>query len=44
MGTAEEEEGGMNEESSVETYTLPYIKQIANGKPLITQGTQPSTL
>ena len=44
MGTVEEEEGGMNEESSNETYTLPYVKQIADGKLLITQGAQRSTL
>ena len=26
VGTVGEEEGGTNEESSMETYTLPYVK------------------
>ena len=30
--TVGEGEGGMNWESSTETYTLPYVKQIASGK------------
>ena len=30
----EEGEGGTNGESSTETYTLPYVKQIANGNLL----------
>ena len=30
----EEGEGEMNGENSMEAYTLPYVKQIANGKLL----------
>ena len=37
-------EGGANWESSSETYTLPYINQIANGKFCITQGAQCGSL
>ena len=33
-----EGEGGMSEESSTETYTLPYVKQIASGKLLYNTG------
>ena len=38
MDTTEEGEGGMNRESSIETYTLPCVKQIANGKLLNSAG------
>ena len=38
MDTTEEGEGGMNRESSIETYTLPCVKQIANGKLLYDAG------
>ena len=31
MDTVGEGEGGMNWESNIETYILPYVKQIANG-------------
>ena len=31
-------ESGMNSDSSMETYTLPYVKQIANGKLLSDAG------
>ena len=41
---AEGEERVRQTESSTKTYTLPYVKQIADGKLLITQGAQPSTL
>ena len=34
----EEEEGEVNGESSMEAYTLPYIKQIANGNLLYDLG------
>ena len=34
VDTEREEEGGMNWESSIETYILPYVKQIANVKLL----------
>ena len=33
-----EEEGGTDWESSIETYTLQYVKQIANGKLLYNTG------
>ena len=38
-----EREGGTNGESSMETYTLPYVKQIASGN-LLYQGTQTRAL
>ena len=38
MGYQEEADGGTNGESSMETYTLPYVKQIAKGKPLCDSG------
>ena len=44
MDTAGEGEGGMNWESSMEAYTLPYVKQVANGKLLTTEGAQPGAL
>ena len=31
VGTAGEGEDGTNQESSTETYTLPYVKQMASG-------------
>ena len=31
-------EGGTNGESSIEIYTLPYVKQIANGNLLFDTG------
>ena len=31
MDTAGEGEGGMNRENSMETYTLPYVKDTASG-------------
>ena len=34
VDTEREEEGGMNWESSIETYILQYVKQIANVKLL----------
>ena len=34
------EKSGTNRESSVEVYELPCVKQIANGKLCIAQGTQ----
>ena len=37
-------EGGLNWKSSIETYTLPYVKQIANGKMLYKTRVQPSSL
>ena len=37
-------EGGMYWESSVETYTLPYVKEIASGNLQFMQGAQPGTL
>ena len=40
-GQGEEGEGGKNGESSMEAYTLPYVKQIANGN---LQGTQTGAL
>ena len=39
QGQAEEREGEMNGKSSIKAYTIPYIKQIANGNLLMTQGT-----
>jgi len=33
VGSGEEGEGGMNREN-METYTLPYVKEIANGNLL----------
>ena len=39
MGGGEEGEGETNGESSVEAYTLPYVKQIANGNLLYDSGT-----
>ena len=39
-----EEEGEMKRENSMEAYTLPYAKQIANGNLLLTQGTQSGAL
>ena len=38
LDTAGEGEGGMNWEDSTETYTLPYVKQRANGKLLYNTG------
>ena len=35
-----EGEGGMIWENSIEIYTLPYVKQIASGSLILTQGTQ----
>ena len=37
VGSGEEEEGGMNGQS-METYTLPYVKEIANGNLLCGAG------
>ena len=37
-GGKEEGEGEMNGESSMEAYTLPYVKQIANGNLLYDPG------
>ena len=34
MDTGREGEGGMNGESSLEMYTLPYVKWIASGNVL----------
>ena len=36
--------GGINWESSIKTYTLPYVKHRASGTLYITQGAQPSAL
>ena len=38
MGCGEEEECGKNGESSMETYTLPYVNQRANGNLLYDSG------
>ena len=38
MDTVGEGEGGMNGESNMETYTLPYVKQIASGNLLCDTG------
>ena len=43
MGGGEEGEDEMNGESSVETYTLPYVKQ-PMGICCMTQGTQTGAL
>ena len=40
MRKEEEREGGTNRENSMKTYTLPYVKQIANGNLLYDQGSQ----
>ena len=37
-GSGEEGEGEMNGESNVEAYTLPYVKQMANGNLLFDSG------
>ena len=34
QGQREEGQSGTNEESNMETYILPYVKQIANGNLL----------
>ena len=39
-----EKKGGMTEESGMETYTLPYVKQIASGNLLYDSGTQTGAL
>ena len=39
-----EVEGGVFLESNMETYTLPYIKQITNRICCVTQGTQTRAL
>ena len=39
LGSWGKEEGGMNGESSMEIYTLPYVKSIANGNLLYDSGT-----
>ena len=39
-----EGESGMNGESSMETYTLPYVKQIANGNLLYDVGSSNQVL
>ena len=44
MGTVGEGESGMNGESSMETYTLPYVKQIANGNLLYDVGSSNQVL
>ena len=44
MDPVGEREGGMNRESCSEIYTLPYVKQIANGKFCVTQKAQPGAL
>ena len=38
VNTAWEGEGGMNKESSIETYTSPCVKQIASGNLLYDAG------
>ena len=38
METAREGEGGTNGESSIETYTLPYVEYIASGNLLYNAG------
>ena len=38
MGRGEEEEGGTNEETGMEAYTLPCVKQIASGNLLYDSG------
>ena len=38
LDTAGEGEGGMNWEGSIETYTLPYVKEPVNGKLLYNTG------
>ena len=38
MDTVGEGEGGMNGESNMETYTLPYVKQMASGNLLCDTG------
>ena len=40
MDTVGEGEGGTNWENNTDIYTLPCVKQIANRKQLIAQGTQ----
>ena len=42
VGTAGEQEGGMNSERSTETYALLYVKQIAHGKLLYNIGSSTS--
>ena len=37
-GSGEKGEGEMNGESNVEAYTLPYVKQMANGNLLFDSG------
>ena len=44
VDTVREGEGGMNWEGGMETYTLPYLKQIATGNWRCTQGAQPRAL
>ena len=41
MDAVGEGKSEINRQSSIETYTLPYVKQIANGELLDTQGAQP---
>ena len=43
VGSREEGEGGMNGES-METYTLPYVKEIANRNLLYDSGNSKRTL
>ena len=38
LNTVGEEEGGTNWESSIETYTLPYVKETASEKLLYDTG------
>ena len=38
MGEGEKGEGGMYGESNTETYTLPYVKQVASGNFLYAAG------
>ena len=44
VDTVEEGEGGMNWERSIETFPLPCIKQIANGKLLYDPGSSDPVL
>ena len=44
VGTVGEGEGGVNWESGIDMYTLPYVNQTASGGCCIAQGAQPGAL
>ena len=44
VDTAKQEEDGLNWETSIETYTLPYVREIVSGNLLFDTRAQPCDL